>query len=189
MTAYAYMEFTMRLFIAIEIPKQMKSEILRLQTALRQSASSGRFVPVDNMHITLSFLGETNDAYSAISAMKKATEGIYSFPLHLGGYNFFEREGSKTSYVEVFGDMKELRNLHSALSAALRDYGFKTDYKQFTPHITLGRNVIHDDKCTTELQNLNPTLNASMNVSAIILFESIRKANGMEYIPLHKEQI
>jgi 2'-5' RNA ligase len=177
----------MRLFIAIDIPKQMKSEVQRLQNALRQAAVSGRYVPIDNMHITLSFLGETDDAYSAVSAMKHAAEGIRCFPLHLGGYNYFEREGSKTSYVEVLGDMRELRALHSALTAALRDYGFKTDYKQFTPHITLARNVVHDDKCTQALKHISPSLNASMNVNGIILYESIRKEHGMEYIPLHKE--
>lgn len=180
----------MRLFIAIELPKNVKQEAGRLLEALKNSSVEGRFVPVNNMHITLAFLGESENLTGAVNAMKRAVCGIKPFALHLGGYSCFDRNSdAKTSHITVKGKTGELGALYESLSAALSDEGFKTTRKRYVPHITLGRSVVHDELATHALQNIDPPLNASMSVGSIVLFESTRRGRDMIYTPLHREAL
>lgn len=162
----------MRLFVAIELPGQMRAELARIQSALKQLSCGGRFVPARNMHLTLHFIGETSDLHGAVSAVQKSVRGIRPFELHLGRYNCFQKGGSRTSIVEVKGGLSELNALYESLQYAMSDNGFPRERKGYVPHITLGRNVSHDDLVEAELRD--EPLNASMRVNSITLFESAR---------------
>lgn len=178
----------MRLFIAIELPKNVRQEAQRMLLELKKNSQRGRFVPVNNMHITLSFLGETNNLAGAAGAMQRAAEGIRAFSLHLGKYSCFDRGDEKTSHITVKGNLEELNTLYYSLTSALADEGFKTQGKRYVPHITLGRSVVHDDDVKNALLAIDPPLNASMTVNSIVLFESTREAGQMVYTPLHREK-
>ena len=177
----------MRLFIAIELPASFKNEVARIQKEVKQMSSGGRFVPRDNFHITLHFIGESEDLVGATEAMAQAVRGIRPFELHLGKYANLEK-GSRgcTSVLRVLGEMDELRAMYESLESALSDRGFSRERKQFTPHITLGRSVELDELCMGELEELCP--NASMQVRSITLFESTREGSRMVYTPLHREK-
>lgn len=176
----------MRLFIAIELPRSFKQELARVQKEVKQVSCGGRFVPQENFHITLHFIGESNDLAGAVDAMHEAVRGIHTFTLHLGKYDCFDRNGSKTSFLAVKGELDELERLYESLQCALYDNGFSRERKRFRPHITLGRNVEHDELVTGELQQLSP--NASMTVQAITLFESVRQEGKVVYRALHRER-
>lgn len=178
----------MRLFIAIDIPKAVREKIRAIQSDLKRMSESGRFVPVDNMHITLSFLGETRDIVGPVNAMRRAVRGIRPFDLSVSSYSFFERGGSKTSFLSVRGDTEELNALHESLVSALRDEGHPGDDKRFTPHITLGRNVIHNEDVTRAMRAATENIDLPIHAGEIILFESLRTPHGMIYTPLHKER-
>ena len=47
----------MRLFIAIDLPRSFKAELMRIQKEVKGISCGGRFVPQDNFHITLHFIG------------------------------------------------------------------------------------------------------------------------------------
>lgn len=178
----------MRLFIAIEIPKNVRNEAQRMLDELKRLSLDGRFVPVPNMHITLCFLGETDDLTGAVDAMKRAVCGIKPFSLHLGSYSYFEKNGdTKTAHIKVKGNLQELNALHESLTCALADEGFKTTGKRYVPHITLGRSVVHDELAGIALSQIQPALNASMSVNGIVLFESTRRGKETVYTPLHTE--
>ncbi len=176
----------MRLFIAIDLPRSFKAEVTRIQKELKQLSCGGRFVPANNFHITLHFIGESRDLQGAVAAMHEAGRGIRPFTLHLGKYDCFDKGGKKTSFLEVKGQLDELNALYESLQSALYDNGFSRERKRFTPHITLGRNVEHDEIATMELKNLSP--NASMTVMGFTLFESRREDGKVVYFPLHTEK-
>lgn len=178
----------MRLFIAIELPKTMKKELSAALRELKARSSGGRFVPEENMHITLHFIGESNDLVGAVKAMKEACCGIRPFELHPEKYGFFEKgdKGRKTSFISVGGKLEELSVLREMLESALSDNGFSRDYHRFIPHITLGRNVEHDELVSMELGELS--FKTGMTVSSITLFESRREGRKMVYNPLHREK-
>ncbi len=176
----------MRLFIAIELNNEMRAELASISKALRERSCGGRFVPNENFHITMHFIGESNDLAGAVEAVRTACRGIRPFRLSLGRYGFFEKSGSgKTSIVEVGGDLGELGILHETLESALADRGFSREFKRFRPHVTLGRNVDHDELVTQELKQI--PLSASTLVTGLTLFESARVKGNMVYTPLHRE--
>lgn len=177
----------MRLFIAIEVSNEMRKELTDILKATRERSCGGRFVPVENFHVTLHFIGESDDLLGAVNAMREACRDIRPFTLKLGRYGFFEKVSrcAKTALVEVEGDLEELNVLHETLESALADNGFSRDYKRYKPHITLGRNVEQDELVTEELRAY--PLSSSMLVTGITLFESARVNGRMLYSPLHRE--
>ena len=179
----------MRLFIAIDLPRSFKEELMRIQKEVKGMSCGGRFVPQDNFHITLHFIGESDDIAGAAAAMHEAVRGIRPFTLHLGRYTGFEKGGrGRTAVMEVLGELDELPAMHESLESALYDRGFSRERKRFVPHITLGRSVEQDDLTALELKN-SIRANASLTVQAITLFESRREKGEMVYIPLHREKL
>lgn len=181
-------EVFMRLFIAIGLSDGMRRELAGVSKALKERSSGGRFVPVENMHITLRFLGETDALYNIADAMREACRDIRPFTLALSEYDFFDKAagGKRTALVTVRGGLNELSILHEALEAALADRGFPRDHKRYVPHITLGRNVEHDELVTAEMKRI--PLSEEMTVSGITLFQSERVGGRMVYTPLHREK-
>lgn len=179
----------MRLFIAIDLPRSFKAELMRIQKEVRGMSCGGKFVPQENFHITLHFIGESDDIAGAAEAMREAVRGIRPFTLHLGKYTSLEKGShGRTAVMEVLGDLGELTAMHESLESALYDRGFSRERKKFVPHITLGRSVEQDDLTAMELEN-SIRANASLTVQAITLFESRREKGEMVYIPLHREKL
>lgn len=176
----------MRLFIGIELPKSFKAELFRAQSEMKALGAAGRFVPEENFHITLNFLGEQNDVYGLASAMKSAARGIRPFALHLAKYGCFSRADGSVAHIGLAGDLKELNVLHESLVSALLDGGFSCERKRFTPHITLGRAVQYPPGMEDKAKALS--FNASVTVSGMTLFESERREGGMRYSILHREK-
>ena len=81
----------MRLFIAIDLPRSFKAELARIQKEVKGISCGGKFVPQDNFHITLHFIGESDDIAGAAEAMREAVRGIRPFTLHLGKYTSLEK--------------------------------------------------------------------------------------------------
>ena len=178
----------MRLFIAVELDNNMRSAVSKALSALRERACGGRFIPIENAHITLHFIGESNDLAGAAEALQEGCRGIRPFTLSIGGYSFFEKSrgadiGSSTSLLTVGGDLDELSVLHETLGSALADRGFHLEERRYIPHITLGRNVEHDELCRMELEGMD--FSASMPVAKVTLFESQKIKGRMVYTPLH----
>ena len=179
----------MRLFIAIEISNDMRRELAAMSKTLKGVSTGGRFVPAENMHITLRFIGESDDLMGAVSAMREACRDIRPFTLSLGHYGYFEKTASgnhRVALVTVEGELEELNILHESLEAALYDKGFLRDHKRYMPHVTLGRSVEHDELAAGELERI--PLSASALVTGITLFESTRENGRMFYTPLHMEK-
>ncbi|MCR5809583.1 MAG: RNA 2',3'-cyclic phosphodiesterase [Clostridiales bacterium] len=179
----------MKLFIAIEVSGEMKKELNNISKALRERSCGGRFVPPENFHITLRYIGESDDLAGAASAMREACRDIRPFRLSLGSYGFFEKTGSgsrRVSLVTVEGELSELSVLYESLDSALSDQGFPRELKRFVPHVTLGRSVEHDDLVTEELKSI--PLSSSVTVTGITLFESSLIKGRQVYSPLHREK-
>lgn len=177
----------MRLFIAIELSNGMRKELAALSKAVRERACGGRFVSPENFHITLHFIGESEDLAGAAEAMREACRGIRPFTLSLGRYGFFEKASrdKRTALTLVEGDLDELGVLRETLEAALEDRGFPGEKRKFIPHITIGRNVEQDELAEMELSGME--LRSSMTVTGITLFESTREKGKVVYSPLHRE--
>lgn len=173
----------MRLFIAIPLPPDVLRAAACARAALEGYGAAGRFVPRENYHITLHFLGETDRLMEAADAMSDACRDIRPFVLRLGGYASFKSEKSHTGFVSVSCDSDELNKLYESLEAALWERGFTKNRERLTPHITLGRRIEGDEGFVL------PPRNAAFTANIVALYESRNENGAMRYASLHRERL
>lgn len=125
----------MRLFIAVLLDRNMKKALTGTQTELRRREFRGQYTQSDNLHLTLSFIGEYSDPDDVLCIMEQV--------------KFEPAELSLSGYIGNFGDLlwagieqdPELDRYVKQLRHALADAKISFDSKKFYPHITLLRNA------------------------------------------------
>ncbi len=172
----------MRLFIAIPLPPDLRRAALEAQRRLRASGAAGRFVPDENFHITLHFIGESERLADITEAMRLAARDIRPFVLRLTDYGAFSHGGGRTAFISAACDGDELDRLYESLEYALSERGFSRNRSRLTPHITLGRNVSGDEGFSFDGRR------AAFRAGEIVLYESSRTREGMRYTALHRER-
>jgi RNA 2',3'-cyclic 3'-phosphodiesterase len=173
----------MRLFIAIPLPPDITRALASARVALEEHGATGRFVPRENYHITLHFLGETDALKDITDAMRQAVRDIRPFVLRLREYSSFKTDGSHTGFVNVTCDSEELNRFYESLESALWERGFSKNRGRLTPHITLGRKIEGDDGFTL------PPQKAAFTANTVVLYESRSERGQMQYAALHREML
>lgn len=124
-----------RLFVAIDIPGQIKEAL----TQFTRELPAARWVPSDQIHLTLRFIGETGP--QALAAIKGALAGIrfHSFKLALHGAGHFPPgKHPRVLWVGVEANPR-LMELYQDLELALLEVGIPREERPFSPHLTLAR--------------------------------------------------
>lgn len=160
----------MRLFVAINLSEEMKDALCSAQDRMYDRGVRGNYIPVENMHLTLAFIGEYPDAEPILDAL--STVPFSSFDITLDG-------------IGCFGDLwwagiKESAALSSVVRRVRRTLAeneIPFDRKRFSPHVTLIR------KASGRMPGIQ-IRPVSMSVSAVSLMRSDRGRNGMIYTEL-----
>ena len=128
----------MRLFIAVNFNDDIKAELYHSIKALSASARSGSYAAIDNFHLAVVFIGETD----RVDAVKSIVAGIDSpsFDLHTAGAGFFGSAAEKPVWLG-FANSAGLQNIHTYLCDGRRNSGFYIEERAFKPHLTLGLRV------------------------------------------------
>lgn len=170
----------MRLFVAILLSEEIKTEIQKTIITLRSHAISGTFVSKENLHLTLAFLGETNHLKNAKRALDRVEASGFSLTTEKCGV--FHRDDGDIFWVGI-QRTPELLNIASKTQQALQAENFKMENRSFTPHITLARRLV----CASQPNIFIPKL--TMSVTEISLMCSERKENGMVYTEVYKKKL
>ncbi len=172
----------MRLFIAMDFDDTVKERLKKHVDFLEEHAEKGNFVPKDNLHATVIFLGEV-DA-SKVDALKEAMRAPSIPPLEvtltkIGAFN--PPRPGKIYWVGV-GENPLLQAMHRRLKDEVEKRGFSVDGRPFKPHITLGRKVSLDKERHNELTNRFSPFQTV--VGSLSLMVSEFKEGGVQYTPL-----
>lgn len=129
----------MRIFIALEIPPLMQDELAGMVRPLRASMP-GRFIPRENWHVTLAFLGDVPETLlpDVEDALDEAAKGIGHVTLAPDRLGKFGRSADASLWLGLADD-PHLSALAARLREELRRREFPFDDKPFLPHITLAR--------------------------------------------------
>ena len=125
-----------RTFIAVELPDEIRAKICGIQPSF--GLKSG-LVARDNIHVTLKFLGEIQDA--KVEKIKKALDGIKVAPFqaHVKGIGVFpDMKYIRVIWAGIAEGAEQFVGLSSAVESALVPLGFAKE-KKFTPHATIAR--------------------------------------------------
>lgn len=133
----------MRLFIAVLFDRNTKEALYHIVEELRRIAGKGSFTELDNLHLTLNFIGETKRLQEVQAAMHSAVERTKTgkLSLSLKGIGRFKRAEGDIYWIGVErNDM--LWRLQKELAKELREAGFyELDDREYKPHLTLGRKI------------------------------------------------
>lgn len=132
-----------RIFIAIELPHEVKVELASLENRLKEGRHSFvKWVAPDSIHLTLKFLGNIAPARvpQIVASLAVAAQGISPFNLQLGGLGAFPNlNRPRVIWVGIEGDAEKLALLQRNVDSSLSALGFASDSRAFSPHLTLGR--------------------------------------------------
>jgi len=182
----------LRAFIAVEIPLDIRQDIEHATSNLRRGTGSLiRWVAVENMHLTLKFLGDIPTANMEVltQMIRAEADSFNCFDIHLTGIGSFPNpKRPRVIYIGIQAPA-ELEAFQRQLESATRRLGYNSEERAFAPHLTIGRvrqNIPQDDQ-----QKIRRALEASKidspgtaKVNSVHLYKSDLKPTGPVYTKL-----
>ena len=179
---------TIRSFIAIPLANDIQRGAARLIRRLSQPNDGIKWVPTDNLHLTLKFLGEVENTEvpRVCDVLRQVTDPFDSFGLEFGGTGGFpDTERARILYAGVDDITGSLCKMVGQLETELAKLGFKPEPRDYRPHLTLGRTRSGSRRASGEVverlqQNNNAQL-GSMTVDTLQVIASFLDNEGPTY--------
>ena len=182
----------MRLFVALEIPSEVREKLAALGEELRKmeppsTRSRARWVRAQNLHVTLKFIGEVPaEKGEAICATLREVRSSQQLELRFCGLGFFP--GEKRPRV-LWAGMEASANLvplAAEIEARLGKLGIPHEKREFSPHLTLARFEppgISEQLRGAVQENARREF-GTLRTGEFRLMQSKLKPTGAEYTPL-----
>ncbi len=152
----------LRAFIAVEIPLEIQQKIHRETINLRKGIDSLiRWVPPQNMHLTLKFLGDVspNSVEFLKQMLRTEAENIPCFDIHLAGLGAYPNlKRPRVLYVGIQAPAV-LDALVRGIESASRRLGYGPEDRPFSAHLTLGR--VRQNVNATEQQQIRRAIDGT----------------------------
>jgi len=181
---------TVRSFIAIELPEELKLGLSKLQAGLKTDDKPWiKWIDTNGIHLTLKFLGNIQvDRIGEITqAMTEAAQGFYPFHLEVRELGVFpDWKRVQVVWVGLGREVDKLGQLQQLIESKLACLGFAPESRPFRPHLTLAR--VRNHASPDERQGLGKLIAStkfetaySMKVDAISLMRSQLTREGAIY--------
>ncbi len=171
----------MRLFVALDLPWSLREHLSALVGA---GIPGARWVPTENYHLTLRFIGETpgylaEEIDHALLAIRAR-----GFSLTFKGLGTFARGGKATALWVGVEKNPELEHLRGKIETALQRCGLEPERRRFQPHVTLARldNVI-EEKVAGFIATHNLFRAEPVPIEHFTLFSSLLGKDQAVYTP------
>ena len=179
----------MRAFIALPVPDAVGTFIKATQDLLGPRVDDIRWVPAANVHLTLKFLGDIDDALvPEIASRLDRTACLTSgFSLCVQGVGAFPNtRRARVLWVGLHGDLPCLEGLRESIEKTLVPLGFECEKRPFRAHLTIGRARGKGAGCPLgELPVIEKALPEPFAVHEVRLYRSVLKPTGAQYRLLH----
>jgi len=187
----------MRTFIAISLPQEAKDFLSNIQLQLRSSRADVKWVEVQNIHLTLKFLGERDakqiDKIKII--LDEIAQNNKSYAFYLCSIGAFpKKENPSIIWIGVSEGNKETEKIATEIEDKIARIGIPKEKRPFSCHITLGRAKTPKGKeklieqISLAEKNL-PTPIPRIQVDKITLFKSTLTSKGPIYEILHEANL
>ena len=174
-----------RLFVAINIKKEIADHLYSSALLLREHSSYANISRKENLHLTLAFIGESNNLRFATEALKEIT--VKPFELIFEGYGEFPSRDGNICFAKILKN-QNLEALAENVRKSLTERGFQIDTKPFKAHITLCRQFT---PCPTFCKDImtNALTKKCMQVNSISLMRSDRINGKLTYTEVFKKNL
>jgi 2'-5' RNA ligase len=130
------------LFVAVEMPSAIKDLAWSHASRLRDRVPGARWVPRDNYHVTVKFLGRVEDAdvASVSAAAAQAASSMVAFEVRIGALGAFpSARRARVIWLGLSDAAGGFAAVASACEDAFEPLGFAAERRPFVPHLTLAR--------------------------------------------------
>ncbi|SHH12917.1 RNA 2',3'-cyclic phosphodiesterase [Tepidibacter thalassicus] len=174
----------MRLFIGIYPPKEIIEYIYNIEEYLISKGIIGNYTKKENIHLTLKFLGETEEY--KLSDIKKILNNYKKLNIHLkiDKISYFKRNNQAILWIGLSGDIEKLTTNVINLNDDLLKLGFQKETKKFKPHITIARKVKLDNLSLRIINNIQMK-GLNFKINEINLIKSTLTKKGPIYETLY----
>ena len=192
---------TKRLFIAVHLTESLRTLIGRIQAGLSAHESAVRMVNPANLHLTLHFLGETEETQipPVRAAMARSLAPFSPFTTTArGGGCFPSPRKPRVFWVGIDGKQGPLADIHAKLYSELTGLGFDLDRREFAPHVTIAhaRKRAERDALTRAVGDLAAAAETEFGssgtvlpVSEVSLVESVLGRGGPTYTDVERFEL
>ena len=173
----------MRLFTAIDLSADVLLRLEQMMSILRPEASV-KWSPVDNLHVTIKFIGEWPEA--RLEELNDALTSLLPrqpFEAELKELGWFPNERSpRILWVGVHGG-DPLLELARETDERLAELGIPKEERGFAPHLTLARmkKPVPLDGLRQKIKEFQPASMGSFPVARFVLFRSYPGSNASIY--------
>jgi 2'-5' RNA ligase len=184
-----------RLFVAIPIPSHVRESITAVVESVRAAGDPAvrdvRWVRLDGLHLTLRFLGPTDeDRIAAVAdAVDRTARTTEPFDVVIAGGGAFPSVARpRALWLGVAEGATELGATATTLAEALGESGWQRDERPYRPHLTLARSdgVRAGPTVARRLIDAAESVREPFQAESLVLFESISGGGPARYVPLHE---
>jgi len=132
----------LRLFVAVDVDERVRTQVARVENALRPVVSGVKWVEPELCHITLKFLGYVPEEQVPAIAEACRRTAMVGQPFDMGfrGVGAFPRlRNARVLWMGLERGEALLAALAATLERELAPLGFAPEQRPFSPHLTLGR--------------------------------------------------
>ena len=176
----------MRLFIALDIPTEVRAALTNYMERIRALAPEARWARIEGLHVTLKFIGHVDDA--AAGKTKAALASIKAAPFEVAftGVGFFPNPNAARVFWAGVDGGEQLPGLAANIDATLEKLGFPRETKPYHPHLTLARTSSRPLRELKPLLAEPPPQFGTMTAREFFLYQSQPQKGGSKYIKLER---
>ncbi len=180
---------TIRAFIALELPQEIKEAIADYVAPLRALAKGISWTKAENVHLTLKFLGDTSKTQleAVTKTLRETCTGFAPIAAKIAGAGVFPNEHRpRVLWIGFQENSGQLAELAQQIESECRRLGFEKEERGFSPHLTIAR--VKEGKAANVVKSLHESPFPAQQIvfQECMLMRSELHAKGSIYTALEK---
>ncbi|HXQ98426.1 MAG TPA: RNA 2',3'-cyclic phosphodiesterase [Candidatus Limnocylindrales bacterium] len=177
----------MRLFVAMDLSETVRAAVAQMCDKLRRACPAARWVRTEGMHITLKFIGETNE--DRMGTIREALRNVHSSApaeMVFRKLVFFPNERRPRVLWVGIEASPNLGEIAREIESKLEHAGIPKEPREFKPHLTLARfNEPRGlDVLQAAIREAGEANLGSMRTGEMYLYKSNLERGGAQYVKL-----
>lgn len=179
----------MRLFVAVELSDEMRqaaaATIVDVRSRLGRRVDA-RWLPASNLHITVRFIGEVSEtAAPDVLRALSAPISLEPFDVRFGACGAFPPGGPpRVIWIGFASGVPSLTAINRAMNMRLEPFGFETEQRPYSAHLTIARVRDVDRASSPEVRRIlreTPIPDGHSRVDHATIFRSQLSPKGARY--------